>query len=95
MLSQKKNAENICNLRKDVHIMAQTKIKLNAVEDATELVQAAEKCDFDIDVANGRAIVDAKSLLGVISLGTGNVLMVQCHGENQDFNKTVQKFAIA
>ena len=39
--------------------MAQTKIKLNAVEDATELVQAAEKCDFDIDVANGRAIVDA------------------------------------
>ena len=28
--------------------MAQTKIKLNAVEDATELVQAAEKCDFDI-----------------------------------------------
>ena len=48
--------------------MAQTKIKLNAVEDATELVQAAEKCDFDIDVANGRAIVDAKSLLGVISV---------------------------
>ena len=75
--------------------MAQTKIKLNAVEDATELVQAAEKCDFDIDVANGRAIVDAKSLLGVISLGTGNVLMVQGHGENQDCKKTGQKFAIA
>ena len=71
------------------------KIKLNAVEDATELVQAAEKCDFDIDLANGRAIVDAKSLLGVISLGTGNILVVQCHGENQDFNKTVQKFAVA
>ena len=50
---------------------------------------------FRYYVANGRAIVDAKSLLGVISLGTGNVLMVQCHGENQDFNKTVQKFAIA
>ena len=75
--------------------MAQTKIRLNAVKDATELVQAAEKCDFDIDVVNGRAVVDAKSLLGVISLGTGNVLMVQCHGENQDFDKTVQKFAIA
>ena len=78
-----------------VHIMAQTKIRLNAVKDATELVQAAEKCDFDIDVVNGRAVVDAQSILGVISLGTGNVLMVQCHGENQDCDKTVQKFAIA
>ena len=96
MIRQKKNAENICNLGKEGSIfMAQTKIKLNAVEDATELVQAAEKCDFDIDLANGRAIVDAKSLLGVISLGTGNILVVQCHGENQDFNKTVQKFAVA
>lgn len=75
--------------------MAQTKIKLNAVEDATELVNAAERCDFDIDLINGRAIVDAKSLMGVISLGTGNVVVVQCHGENPDFNRTVQKFAIA
>lgn len=75
--------------------MAQTKIRLNAVEDATELVNAAEKCDFDIDVVNGRAIVDAKSLLGVIGLGTGKVLMVQCHGENPDFNRTIRKFAVA
>ena len=36
MISQKKNAENICNLGKEGSIfMAQTKIKLNAVEDAT------------------------------------------------------------
>lgn len=76
-------------------IMAQTKIKLRAVEDATELVNAAGKCDFDIDLVKGRAIVDAKSLLGVIGLGTGNVLIVQCHGESPDFNRTIQKFAVA
>ena len=45
--------------------MAQTKIQLNAIEDVKELVNAAEKCDFDIDLSYGRIIVDAKSLLGV------------------------------
>lgn len=75
--------------------MPQTMIKLNAVEDASELVNAAEKCDFDIDLVNGRIVVDAKSLLGVMSLGTGNTLMVQCHGECPEFNRTVQKFAVA
>ena len=75
--------------------MGQTKIKLKAIEDAAELVNAAEKCDFDIDLVNGRTIVDAKSLMGVISMGTGNVVVIRCHGENMDFNRTVEKFAVA
>lgn len=95
MEDQEKISSLNCQTKKGWFIMAQTKIKLNAVEDATELVNAAERCDFDIDLINGRAIVDAKSLMGVISLGTGNVVVVQCHGENPDFNRTVQKFAIA
>ena len=75
--------------------MAQTKIMFQAIEDATELVNAAEKCDFDIDLTAGRMIVDAKSLMGVIGLGLGQVLVVQCHGESPEFNRTIQKFVVA
>ena len=76
--------------------MAQTKIKLNAVEDATELVQAAEKCDFDIDVANGRAIVDAKSLLGVDQSGDWVMfLWFSAMERTRTLIRQFEKFAIA
>ena len=64
--------------------MCQKQIKLNAKEDVQEFVRAAGKCDFDIDVFYNRIIIDAKSILGVL-----------CHGESKEFNRTLQKFAVA
>ena len=71
--------------------MCQKQIKLNAKEDVQEFVRAAGKCDFDIDVFYNRIIIDAKSILGVLSMD----LTVQCHGESKEFNRTLQKFAVA
>lgn len=75
--------------------MSQMKIKLNATEDVIEFVKVAEKCDFDIDVKLDSAVVDAKSILGVISLGLAKNLTVQCHGENAEFTNAIRKFAVA
>ena len=36
------------------------KIRLNATEDVKEFVQAASKCDFDVDISYNRVIIDAK-----------------------------------
>ena len=45
-------------------------IRINDVEEAKKLVSAAMKCPFDIDiVAKGKFFIDAKSILGVLSLG--------------------------
>ncbi|MEF9940504.1 MAG: HPr family phosphocarrier protein [Clostridium sp.] len=65
--------------------MKQKKIKLLTIEDAKRFVATAEKCDFDIDVFYNRIVIDAKSLLGVMSLDLTKVLTVEYSGENSDF----------
>ena len=58
-------------------MMCQKQIKLNATEEVQEFVKAAGKCDFDIDVFYNRIIIDAKSILGVLSMDLTRVLTVQ------------------
>ena len=54
--------------------MTQSKIKLNAAEDVQEFVKAASKCDFDIDIYYNRFLIDAKSILGILSMDLTKVL---------------------
>ena len=75
--------------------MSQSKIKLNATEEVQEFVNAASRCDFDIDVSYNRIVIDAKSLLGILSMDLTRVLTVRCYGESQRFNEVMTKFATA
>ena len=74
--------------------MVERHIRLNETEDVKEFVNEAAKCDFDIDISYNRIIIDAKSILGVLSMDLTRVLTVQCHGESKEFNRTLQKFAV-
>lgn len=65
--------------------MKQRKIMLPSISAAKEFVKEAGKCDFDIDVFYNRVIIDAKSLLGVLSLDLTRVLTVEYNGENEEF----------
>ena len=78
-----------------VIFMSQSKIKLNATKEVQEFVNAATRCDFDVDVYYNRFLIDAKSILGVLSLDLTKVLTVDCHGESKEFNRTLKKFAVA
>lgn len=71
------------------------KIRLNATEDVKEFVKAASKCDFDVDISYNRILIDAKSILGILSMDLTRVLTVDCHGESAEFNRTLKKFAAA
>ena len=48
--------------------MKTSKIKLNEASEVEEFVKAAGKCDFDIDIFYNRVIIDAKSILGIMSM---------------------------
>lgn len=61
------------------------KIILPTIELAKELVSAAGRCDFDIDVYNNHITIDAKSIIGVLSLDLSRELIVRMHGENAEF----------
>ena len=70
----------------------ETKIKLNTMEEVKEFVDLEGHCYFDIDVFYNRVIIDAKSILGVLSLDLAYVLTVQCHGEAEAFLEQISKF---
>lgn len=75
--------------------MQERKIKLNETSDVKEFVNSANKCDFEVDVFYNRILIDAKSILGVLSMDLSQVLTVKCYGENRDFEQVLQKFAAA
>ena len=64
-------------------------------KEVEEFVAAAGKCDFDIDIFYNRFVIDAKSILGILSMDLTKELTVKYYGENKEFNHTLQKFAIA
>jgi len=67
--------------------MKQRKIMLPTIDDAKEFVAAATKCDFDVDVFYNRVVIDAKSILGVLSLDLTRVLTVEFNGDSEDFEE--------
>ena len=75
--------------------MSHCVVRLNGTEEVEEFVKAASKCDFDIDVYYNRFLIDAKSILGVLSLDLTRELTVDCHGESREFDRTLKKFAVA
>lgn len=68
---------------------------MSDTEEVKEFVRAAGKCDFEIDVFYNRAVIDAKSLLGMLYLGICKELTVKYGGENRGFEDAIEKYAIA
>ena len=64
-------------------------------DEGQDVVNAASRCDFDIDIAYNSYVVDAKSILGVYGLDLTRVLTVTCHGYSKEFDNYLRKFAIA
>ena len=70
------------------------KIKLSP-DDVQEFVKVAGTCDFDIDIFYNRVVIDAKSILGVLSLDLKQILTVRYGGNNQAFEQMLDRYSIA
>lgn len=73
--------------------MLEKKIRLNAVNEVTEFVRAAEKCRYDVDVFYNRMVIDAKSILGVMSMDLTRTLTVKYAKEDRSLEEVLNKFA--
>lgn len=74
--------------------MMERRIKL-LPDDVKHFVEVARKCDFDIDIAYNRYVVDAKSILGVFALDLRQFLTVSYSGYNQEFEELLRCLAVA
>ncbi len=70
------------------------KVLLNNTKEVQEFVKAASECPGDIDMTRGAIYLDAKSLLGVLSMGMKREMNVVCHSQETNFYNSVRKFAV-
>lgn len=68
------------------------KLRLNEVKD---FVEAASRCNFDIDIFYNRYVVDAKSILGVYGLDLTKTLTVRYDGYDPSFEEMLKGLAVA
>lgn len=75
--------------------MEKCKIKLSATEEVKDFVSSAGKCEFDIDISYNRVVIDAKSIMGVLSLDLTKELTVQYLGKDLQFENCLKKYIVA
>lgn len=75
--------------------MKEKKVCFRHIEEMKEFVSAACRCEFDIDIIDDRIVVDAKSILGVLSLSCGQDFHVKYDGTEPHFEEVLGKYAVA
>lgn len=60
-----------------------TKINLK-YDDLKEFIKTTESFESDIDIIKGRYVVDAKSIMGILSLDFSKDISVVIHSNNED-----------
>ena len=64
--------------------MQQTKIVLRDIQSVRDFVQQVIMLEYEVDLIQGRYIVDAKSIMGIFALDILSPITVVAHTENAD-----------
>ena len=73
--------------------MAKTEIILSNVKDVRDFVNLVVLVDYEVDLAQGRYLIDAKSIMGIFSLDLLSPITVIAHTEYaDDFFEKLEKF---
>ena len=62
--------------------MQKTKIILPSVQSVRDFVQQVVMLDYDVDLVQGRYIVDAKSIMGIFALDTLSPIDVNAYTDD-------------
>lgn len=62
--------------------MKTVQISLNSIEKIKSFVNTVAKFDYDFDLVSGRYIIDAKSIMGILSLDLSKPIDLNIHAEN-------------
>ena len=76
-----------------VFSMTEIQIKLPP-ESVSTFVKKTQDCDFNVDIAYDRLEIDAKSLLGILSLDLNKILHVKLFGHNEELEDYLQTLSV-
>ncbi len=75
--------------------MKEMKIVLGNIQDVREFVNLVVLVEYEVDLVQGRYLIDAKSIMGIFSLDLLSPITVVAHTENAlDFFEKLKKFAV-
>ena len=75
--------------------MKTTKILLSSINDVKSFIGIIGKYDFEADLASERYVVDAKSIMGILSLDLSKPIAVKVYSDDcDDFLKEIEVFAV-
>ena len=73
--------------------MKEMKIKLFTIQQVREFVSQVILQDFEVDLVQGRYIIDAKSIMGIFSLDLLSPITVRVESDAADeFFKSIEEF---
>lgn len=68
--------------------MKKITVKINNIEDIKKFQDEITKFETDIDITRGRYIIDAKSMLGILTIDLAKPIDVVLHSDNEtEINK--------
>ena len=62
--------------------MKTVRISLNSIDKVKSFVNDLAKFDADFDLVSGRYVIDAKSIMGIFSLGLSKPIDLNIHSES-------------
>ena len=74
--------------------MTELKIKLESLNSVNAFVAAAQKKDYDIDLIQGKYLVNAKSIMGIFSLDLTRPMLLKFTAEDTEFLKEIEIFKV-
>ena len=69
--------------------MEKIQIKFKDVADVNKFVHVVSRYDSDVDLYCGSYCVDAKSILGIMTIDLRNQMWVTCNGNRQEKGRLV------
>ena len=75
--------------------MCETKIILRDIDSIRSFVRQVIQVDFEVDLVQGRYLIDAKSIMGIFALDTLSPITVVAHTDNADeFFARIEKYIL-
>lgn len=76
--------------------MTTIKISLNSIDKVKSFVNDLQKFDSDFDLASGRYVIDAKSIMGIFSLDLSKPIDLIIHAEDgvEEILKTLSPYEV-
>jgi len=76
--------------------MSEAYIVLKTIQDVREFVNIVIAFDYEIDLVQGRYVIDAKSIMGIFSLDLLSPIRVVAHTDNADaFIEKIKPYLVA